>query len=501
MQLLVRLENVKAARPFVSARVSVNGTAAEWALEVGQEARFQVPDTEAHCVVHLEFFCSKPSGLVLPIGTTVVDLAGKDLSKPLMGGIWSWDGGADSKVCGNCCFRVTSQSVCSWTPVPDLEGLGFDKVLSGQLSSTWARFGGKFAPIKAGIGLDNIHSPYYQQRVNLHGHASALMPIRYWVESGTETIWTEASALGCLRYYCNALIVTLRRHSLLDGDAVMKIASDKRHENAYIDMLMFPCRFIRYRQDFSPIDGQLTDAYQDPYIPGHDAIADCEDFSKVIQLSYYNLLDAAAFVPDLVPALLRPALDWLRKYEVVILQGAANVPGESGLKNHVWAGLVGTKMLEYMISDVGTVPPKNPLPSLLLEGTCLSLGSSTDTWTPCKDVENFYAYTMAMHVAPKSPLGGDYELVCFGDRPVYAMPTALFFNSDWGNWRALKVNATTKGQDKAAEEWMRMVEIPRRVPHVGHVLQTGDVPMAKFAHPSRTRGIPIDKEWKLWFHV
>jgi hypothetical protein len=264
-------------------------------------------------------------------------------------------------------------------------------------------------------------------------------------------------------------------------------------------MLLFPCRFIRYRADLSPLDGHLTDAYQDPYVPENDGLADCEDFSKVIQLSYFHLLDAAAFKPAAVPALLLPALAWLLKYEVVILQGAANVSGT--LKNHVWAGLVGKEMLRYMVSGVDSAPPTNAAPTSLLEGTYLALGSGNDMWQPRGDVERFYAYTMAMHVAPRSELGGDYELVRYGEQPVYAMPSAQFFQSDWGLWRALRVDNTTLRQDKAAEAWMRAIEIPRRFPRSAAVLKSSDVPARTAARPSRERGISIDLEWKLFFQV
>jgi len=485
MLLQVQLLSAHSELPVLSARVSANGTAADWPLRIGGTLQFDISKADPHCVLHLEFFCSKSSGLVLPLGTTVVDLAREDLSQTPSRKIWGWDGGDGTRALGRCCVRIACAG--SWTPLPDLTGLGFDKVLSGQLASTWARFGGAYSPIVSGIGLDNIHSPYYQQRVRVHGHASPLLPIRYWLESGTAPAWSDATLRACLRYYENACVVASRRRPRA---GLREIAAD---------VLMFPCRFVRYREDRSPLNNELQDTYQEPYIPGHDALADCEDFSKIVQLSYVYLLAAAA-APRALSARLSEVVSWLQLREVVIVQGAAKVSGHAKLCNHVWAVLMEKRMLRYVLSPLGTPAPSTVTESLILEGTSMGLGSNKDCWTPTSDVEAFYAYTMALHVAPNSAFGGDYELVRRGPRGVYAMPSSLFFQQDWGNWRALKVNSTSKQQDKRVEDWMRVVEIPRRLPAAARLIHTKEVPLARTATPSRTDGVSVSTEWKLNFH-
>ena len=487
MLLLVQLVSVESSLPIPLARVSVNGTAYSRPLRVGSKASFDVSADELNCVVHLEFFCTKRSGLVLPLGTALVDLAGEDLSQPVARSIYSWDGGAFSAPRGTCKLQISCSG--TWEPLSELLGLGFEEVLAGQLSSTWARFGGKYSPIVAGIGLDNIHSPYYQQRVRLHGHASPLLPIRYWIRSGTSRVWTPERARACLLYYQNAYVVATRRRPLAAFDAICA------------DVLLFPCRFVRYREDRSPCDDVLEDTYQDPYVPGNDGLADCEDFSKILQLSYFYLLGAADALPTSLSEPLRRIVEWLRLRELLIVQGAVQLPTAQKLTNHVWAALVGRGMLAYMVSPVGTAPPRDPLPTLLLEGTSLRLDGGNDVWSPRETNSAFYAYTMALHVARSDEeLGGDYELVRVdASGGVYAMPSPLFFKKDWGQWRALRVGVTTKSQDQAAEAWMRDVEMPRRLPAADDAVEPTLIPLQKPSNASRDRGVLVAREWRLWF--
>ena len=486
MRLTLQLLSARAKLSILSARVSVNGTASPYPLRVGTSCNFEISEKRMHCIVHLEFFCRKSSGIVLPLGTTVVDLACEDLSSTPSRSIWDWDGGAASSPCGTCKLHISCPG--SWTPLPDLVGLGFDKVLSGQLASTWARFGGAYSPIAKGIGLDNMHSPYYQQRVNLHGHPSALLPIRYWVESGTTPKWNSEQQLSCIRYYENACVASMRRRPEAAIDAISA------------DVLMFPCRFVKYAEDRSPLDNKLRDTYQDPYIPGEDSIADCEDFSKIIQLSYFHLLHAAAAFPLVLSKRLSEIVAWLQKREIVIVQGAVHVASHTGLSNHVWTVLVEKNMLRYMLSPLGTCPPSHHIASLLLEGTSIAIGSGVDVWETQKNIEAFYAYTMALHVASQSAQAGDYELVRRdGATGVYAMPTALFFKNDWGNWRGLKVNATSCQQDKTTAEWMNLVEIPRHLPSADSLLSLEDIPLNKPSRPSKSEGVQVNMDWKLNF--
>jgi hypothetical protein len=123
-------------------------------------------------------------------------------------------------------------------------------------------------------------------------------------------------------------------------------------------------------------------------------------------------------------------------------------------------------------------------------------------WEQPRDVEEFYRYSMALHVPPQSPWGGDYEIVRpdpGGRRGVYAMPSRLFFQPDWHRWRGLRVNATTTAQDARARAWLKTVAIRRTVPSASVALIAEDIPLRAHGTPSHTAGVPVSGAWRLNF--
>jgi hypothetical protein len=207
------------------------------------------------------------------------------------------------------------------------------------------------------------------------------------------------------------------------------------------------------------------------------------------------------------PPNLQPIHTLLKDREVVVMQGAvAQAAGfftPEHLLNHMWSALVHKDVLKYMTSELGTVPLDSYEAPLFLEGTSVALGSDgDDLWAPCGDVENFYKYSMSLHVDPASECGGDYELVRYDDTGttgVYAMPSHLFFKQNWGNWRAVRVAPTSKQQDKRAKAWMHMVEMPRKRPFARRSIREGDIPLHRCGVPSQSDGLEVNEHWKLCY--
>ena len=289
-----------------------------------------------------------------------------------------------------------------------------------------------------------IHSPYF----NVDG---VVLPITYYIRR----MASVRDVVGTQNYYQNALLRCLEtsKFTLATFGAAAKNPENKDVLRVCSDLVLFQSRFTDYLEDKTVLSGAGSELYADSTMAlGHDS-ADCEDFAKLCQTSFYTLKDS--FKGSKMSAEMAAAQSVLAHYACAIVQGAVHYHG--GLTNHVWATLVPKKQLEQMS---GVSKEGSSLPLLLLEGTSESQQRSHEDPLVFHGVKSgysrFYKYVLDLHLPPSEAahfpvINGtctDY-IVVDKNKKEYGVEVHDFFNG-FGTHSLAAALVTTKKQDKDA---------------------------------------------------
>ena len=321
--------------------------------------------------------------------------------------------------------------------------------------------------------IARIHSPFF----DVDG---TVLPITYWVrriaklDNVDNNALFKAHILPTRNYYQNALNLVLKT-SPIENAATFntQVANFLKDPNivdtdlleVISDTVLFPCRNVDYVEDLTIEDGRPTELYKDADMAFGRNSADCEDYAKLCQKSFYAIQDSfhAQFNQYQTPSEeMNNYLKVLQLYTVAICQGAVNT-GHGHLTNHMWATLIPkTDILQFSGKNTTSITPTG-IPKLILEGTAEHSQANHESSLAFykQGTHRFYKYILDLHLHPsEQALFPDTHGTCTDyilvnrNKDTYGMDILDFMKPqhEWNGQVVEPALVTTAHQDSIAKK-------------------------------------------------